>query len=119
MIIVIRQKATPQQMAKMMETLVTYIKLALDVRQGILAGGGSLHADCESALLEEGCMPTDIWGADWNPTTQEVTYEALINIRPRQNNRKMVIENPKLREKVEKIVKNLLGGVEIGDITRD
>ncbi len=119
MIFIIRQKATSQQMAAMMETLITYIKLAVDVRLEILAGGGALHADCESALLKEGCAQADIWGADWNPSSQEVTYEALINIRPKQSNRKMVIENLELRAKVEKIVKELLGGVEVGDITRD
>jgi hypothetical protein len=61
----------------------------------------------------------DIWGADWNPSIQEVTYESLINIRPRQNNRKMEIIDPELRGKIKKIVTNLLGGVEIGNITGD
>ena len=102
-----------------MKTLVTYIKLAVDVTQEILAGGGAMHADCEAVLLNEGCSQVDIWGADWNPSTQEVTYESLINIRPRQNNRKMEIEDPELREKIKRIVTNLLGGVEVGDPTGD
>jgi len=119
MISVIRQKATPKQIAEMMEILGSYIKLAVDIKQGILAGGGALHADCESVLLKEGCAQADIWGADWNPTIQEVTYESLINIRPNQNNRKMEIEDPELSAKVDRIVKNLLGGVKVGDITGD
>ena len=117
MIHTIRTQATPKQMVEMMKTLVTYIKLAVDVRQEILAGGGVMHANCEAVLLNEGCAQADIWGADWNPATQEVTYESLINIRPRQNNRKMEIENPDLREKIKHIVTNLLGGVEVGDPT--
>ncbi|MBC8184474.1 hypothetical protein H8E88_25550 [candidate division KSB1 bacterium] len=119
MIHTIRAQATPKQMAEMMETLDTYIKLAVDVRQEILAGGGTMHADCEAALLKEGCAQVDIWGADWNPSIQEVTYESLINIRPRQNNRKMEIEDPELRQKIERIVTKLLGGVEVGDIAGD
>jgi len=95
----------------MMQTLATYIKLAVDINRGILAGGGVYHADCESVLLEDGSEQQNIWGADWNPTTQEVTYEALINIRPRQNNRSMEIADIKIREQVAQIAHKLLGNV--------
>lgn len=37
----------------MLQTLGTYVKLAVDIRRGILAGGGTLHADCEAVLLED------------------------------------------------------------------
>ncbi len=43
--------------------------------------------------------------------TQEVGYESLINIRPRQNNRSMEIQDPAIRERVAEIVQNLLGGL--------
>ena len=43
--------------------------------------------------------------------TQEITFESLINIRPRQNNRSLELQDPNLRVKVEKIVRNLFGGV--------
>lgn len=108
MIHIIQSRATGQQVSEMMEILGTYIKLAVDVRRGILAGGGSLHADCESTLIENGSQQEDIWGADWNPITQEVTFEALINIRPRQNNRSMELLDPDLRERVTRITRELL-----------
>lgn len=82
----------------MLEALDTYIKLAVDVQRGILAGGGVMHADCESVLLENGSQQTDIWGADWNPDAKQVTFESLINIRPRQNNPSLEILEPALRE---------------------
>ncbi len=47
----------------------------------------------------------------WNPDTQEVTYEALINIRPRQNNRSMVIADPKIKEQVAQIAHKILGDI--------
>jgi hypothetical protein len=75
-----------------------------------LAGGGILHADCEAVLLEAACRQEDIWGADWIPEEQQVRFEALINIRPRQGNRKLEIEDPAIRAKVEAIVRHLLGG---------
>jgi hypothetical protein len=93
----------------MLESLESYIKLAVDIKRGIIAGGGMLHADCEAALIDDGSKQGDIWGADWLPASKEVRFEALINIRPRQNNRSMVIENERIRKKVEKIVRERLG----------
>jgi len=111
MIHVIRERATKQQLQEMMEILETYIKLAVDIERGILAGGGAMHADCEAVLLEDGSQQEFIWGADWNPSTQEVTFESLINIRPRQNNRSLELQDSNLRAKVEQITGNLLGGI--------
>ena len=111
MIHIIREHATKPQVHEMMETLETYIKLAVDVERKILAGGGTMHADCEAALLEDGSQQEFIWGADWNPATEEVTFESLINIRPRQNNRSLELQDPKLRAKVDQITRSLLGGI--------
>lgn len=108
---IIRDRATPEQMAEMQQMLHTYIKLAVDVERKILAGGGEMHADCEDALLEDGSQQAAVWGADWYPSTQEVKYESLINIRPRQNNRSMEIQDPTLRELIAGIVIARLGGI--------
>ena len=112
MIHLIRDRATGQQIAEMLEALETYIKLAVDIRRGILAGGGILHADCEAVLLEDGSRQENIWGADWIPDGQMVIFEALINIRPRQNNLAMEIQDPDIRAQVEAIVRGLLGDVQ-------
>jgi len=111
MIHLIREHATPHQLTEMLEVLEVYVKLAVDVRRGILAGGGALHADCEAILLEDGSIQEDIWGADWFPAAQQVTFEALINIRPRQRNPSMVILDPDIRERVEKVARRLLGDI--------
>jgi hypothetical protein len=109
MIHIIRDHATKEQIQEMMEMLQTYVKLAVDVERGVLAGGGAMHADCEAVLLDDGSQQDFIWGADWNPATQEVTFESLINIRPRQNNRSLEIQDLGLRTQVEQITRNLLG----------
>ena len=108
---IIRTRATKQQMEEMLQVLGTYVKLAVDLERGILAGGGALHADCEAVLLEEGGRQENIWGADWVPSAQQVTFESLINIRPRQNNPSLEILDSGIRERVAEIVKPLLGGV--------
>ncbi len=105
MIYFLEQKVSPEKVAEMLQTLRSYIKLAVDIEMEVLAGGGVLHADCEAVLLENGCLQENVWGADWIPATKEVTFESLINIRPRQNNFSMDVENEQLREKIEKIVR--------------
>jgi len=70
-----------------------------------------LHADCESALLEDGSNQEDIWGADWNPFSQQVTFEALINIRPRQNNPSLDILDLTIRKRVAEITHQLLRNI--------
>ena len=52
-----------------------------------------------------------VWGADWNPSAQQVTFESLINIRPRQENPSMEILYIKIRKQVTEIVIKRLGGV--------
>jgi hypothetical protein len=111
MIHLIETPATPEQIEEMLEILGIYIKIAVDVERGILAGGGEWHADCEEVLLKSGSQQADIWGADWIPSTQTVRFESLINIRPRAGNRSMLIENPELRAQMAEIIHTLLGGI--------
>lgn len=108
MIHLLRSRATKQQVDEMLEILGVYIKLAVDIHRGILAGGGGLHADCEAVLLADGSNQVDIWGADWIPSSQQVRFEALINIRPHQNNLAMEILDSAICERVAEVVRNIL-----------
>ena len=108
MIHIIEKNATEQQISEMRESLGSYIKVAVDIERSLLAGGGTLHADCEAQLLASGSRQENIWGADWIPETREVRFEALINIRSRQNNPSMMILDKEVRRKVENIARSLL-----------
>lgn len=112
MIYIIGKKATSEQLTEMQEALKTYIKLAVDIEQQILAGGGVMHADCEAELLKSGSKQENIWGADWYPETKEITFESLINIRPKQNNFSLEVEDVKICKMIETIVRNLLEIIE-------
>jgi len=85
MIHLIEDAASHEQLTEMLDALGSYIKLAVDVEKKVVAGGGEMHADCEAVLLENGSVQENVWGADWLPHSREVTFESLINIRPRQN----------------------------------
>lgn len=107
----LRQKTTRQQIDEMLQELGTFIKLAVDVERSVLVGGGAMHADCETVLLNDGSQQKDVWGADWVPSTQSVEFDAIINIRPNQQNFSMTIQDSNIRQKVESIARNLLEGV--------
>jgi len=104
----IKKRASKEEIRDMLKALTSYIKLAVDIKREVLAGGGILHADCEAALLKDGSKQRDIWGADWLPQTKQITFEALINIRPGQNNPSMRIQDAVIRKKVEEIARSLL-----------
>jgi len=111
MIRILKERASPAQIQDMLQEYKSMIKIAVDIRRRILAGGGEMHADCESVLLEEGSEQNDLWGANWYPAEQRIDYEALINIRPWLSNRSVVIQNEDIRRQVQAITIELLGGV--------
>lgn len=108
MILIIRTRSTPEQMEQMLEEHKFYIKIAVDIERRILAGGGQLHSDCESELLDDASRQENLWGAGFMPLTQKITYDSLINLRPRQN-RSMEIQDATIRERVAEIIQQLLG----------
>lgn len=112
MIHLIDSRATSTQMQEMLETYPLLIKIVVDIRRHILAGGGEMHADCAAVLLEHGSTQDDLWGANWYPEEQHLEFESLINIRPRLGNRSIIIQSEELRQKVADVTLELLGGVQ-------
>ncbi|MCY7279235.1 MAG: DUF5674 family protein [Phormidesmis sp. CAN_BIN44] len=110
MIHILHEPATPEQITEMLEANRFYIKTVVDIRRRVLAGGDEMHADCEAVLLDDGSQQGDVWGASWNPIAQDIFYESMVNLRPRQN-RAMQILDPAIRKQVQQIIYRLLGGV--------
>jgi hypothetical protein len=111
MIYILRNKATPEQVTEMLKDYESMIKIVVDLRRRILAGGGEMHSDCESILLDDGSEQDDLWGANWHPDEQRIAFESLINIRPRLGNRNILIQDVGIRKQVESITREILGGV--------
>ena len=107
---ILQEPATPEQITEMLEVHRFYIKTVVDIRRQILAGGGEMHSDCEAVLLDNGSLQSDIWGASWNSISQEIFYESMVDLRPRQN-RSMQILDVAICEQVKQIIDKLLGGV--------
>ena len=108
MIIVINKKAAIEQIQKMSEEFDGYIKIVVDIDKEILAGGGKRHFDCEQKLLEEKSKQSSLWGGGIDTETKEIDYNSVINLRPGQNNPSRDILSQTIREKFDKIVKDLL-----------
>lgn len=110
MIVIIRTFATSKQIEQMLLEHKFYIKVAVDIERRILAGGGDMHYDCEQALLNDGSSQENIWGARYIPENQNITYDSIINLRPRQN-RSMEILDATIREQVAQIITEFLGQI--------
>lgn len=107
MILIISKKATSEAIKKMAEDFDGYIKVVVDVEQEILAGGGERHVDLEQMLLQEGSKQANLWGGGLDLETKEIDYNSIINLRPNQNNPSRDILSTEIRQKFDKILKNL------------
>jgi hypothetical protein len=110
-IYLLEEKPAAEQTQEMLQEYEGMIKIVVDIRRKILAGGGEMHSDCETILLENGSEQDDLWGANWYPEDERVAFESLINIRPRLGNRGILIQDENLRKQVEEITRKILGGV--------
>ena len=111
MIHLLQNQPTPEQIIDMLQQYEGMIKIVVDIRRRILAGGGEMHSDCESVLLDNGSEQDDLWGANWYPAEQRIEFESLINIRPRLGNRNILIQDEDLRQKVESVTREIFGGI--------
>lgn len=86
------------------------IKAVVDIKRGIMAVGGELHADEEAELLRSGSQQQNLWGVNLYPDEPEekwIEFDSVINIRPSQNNRSRDVKNSDIREKIKAIIKKL------------
>ncbi|MCX6720600.1 MAG: DUF5674 family protein [Candidatus Staskawiczbacteria bacterium] len=87
------------------------VKAMVDIDKKIFAVGGELHADAMERIVEDGSNPNNTWGINIYPNKPEIEwieFNSLMNIRPGQNNFSLEVENPEIREKIRKIIKDLI-----------
>jgi hypothetical protein len=88
-----------------------FVKAVVDVERGVMAIGGDLHADEESALLDTGSDQRNLWGINLYPdlpADQWVEFDSMINVRPSAGNRSREVESPLIREKILEIAAGLV-----------
>ena len=90
----------------------TLVKAVVDVEKEIMALGGELHADEETALIEKESSNREYtWGINLYPDKEEdewIEFDSMVNIKPAFGNRSRDIEDPGTRERVKEVVKKLV-----------
>jgi len=87
------------------------VKAVVDIETKAMALGSELHADEEADLLEQGSVQNNLWGINLYPDIGDnnwIEFDSMINVRPSQNNRSRSIEDEIIREKIIKIVNDLI-----------
>lgn len=112
-ILVLDRPITPAELRALVDRFFEdMVKYVVDLRRGVIAIGGELHADGEALLLEEGSRQADLWGANYYPgrgPDECIEYTSLINIRPSQDNRSMEVEDRGIRDHVRDLTFRLVG----------
>lgn len=109
---IIRDKITKLELEKLAkEFYVEMVKGVADIERDIIALGGEWHIDANSILIEDGSKQNNLWGFNIylnKPKESRLEYNSLINIRPKQGNRNMEIENEEIKNKIFDIVNKLV-----------
>lgn len=108
MIIILDKKATPEQIEQMKEEYGSYIKVVVDIEQGILAGGGEYHADQEQELIKAGHKQSNLWGGGIDLETGEIDFNSMINIRPNKGNTGREVVSKAIRDTMDRVIKDML-----------
>ncbi|MFH1825784.1 MAG: DUF5674 family protein [bacterium] len=109
---IIKNKITINELKEMAAKMFgSMVKAVVDIKHEIMAVDGELHADEEALLLENGAAQQDLWGINIYPGlegSEQIEYDSMINLRPAQNNLSRGVDDPKIREQINKIVNQLV-----------
>ncbi len=88
------------------------VKAVVDVRRGLMAVGGGLHADEEAVLIDDGSVQADLWGINLYPAERGapnwIEFDSMINVRPAQGNRSRGVEDDEARRLIVRVVERLV-----------
>jgi len=87
------------------------VKAVVDVEKEVMVVGGELHSDGEELLLEEGSKQENLWGINIyldKSGDEFIEFDSMINIKPSKGNKTRGVDDPKIQEKIIKIVNSLI-----------
>lgn len=105
MIITKSDSFTKEEIKKLQEAFDTYIKTVIDIEKKVCSAGCDRHFEGEKVLLEAGSKQSNLWGGGLDIETKEIDYNSFINIRPNDNNMSNEIQNAKIREKFNALMR--------------
>lgn len=109
---IIKDKITKKELEELAEEFyVEMVKGVADIEKGIIALGGEWHIDANQVLIEDGSKQENLWGFNIyidKSKPERLEYNSLINIRPRQGNKNMEIEDEEIKNRIFEIINNLV-----------
>ena len=100
------------ELSKMAEEMFgDLVKAVVDVTRDMMVVDAELHADEEALLIEHGSNQSNIWGINLYPELEDddfVEFDSMINLRPSQENRSREVQDPLIRERIRRIVNDLV-----------
>lgn len=96
---------TKEEIRKVRELFDVYIKTVIDIKRKVCSAGCDRHFESEKILLEQGSKQSDLWGGGIDLDTEMMDCNSFINIRPNDNNTSNEIQDLKIREEFEKLMK--------------
>ncbi len=93
------------------ESFGEMLKAVVDLSKKKIAFGGEFHVDAEMSLIEDGSEQKNLWGINIYPYREKkewVEYISLINIRPREGNYGMQVEDQAICEKILLILEKMI-----------
>jgi hypothetical protein len=112
-IVIAQERIEPAELRRLVNLYFKdMVKFVVDLQRHVVAVGGELHADAEALLLEHGSRQGDLWGGNYLPGRGPdscIEFASLINIRPAENNRSMMVEDSMTRQEIRTIVFELIG----------
>jgi hypothetical protein len=105
---IIRKKASKEEIEKMAEHFNGYVKVVVDVERKVLAGGSGRHYLNEQELLEDASSQKNLWGGGIELKSREIDYNSIINLRPNQDNPSRDILSIEIRKQFDDIVNDLI-----------
>jgi hypothetical protein len=109
---IIKKRISKEELKEITErNFETMVKVDIDIEKEILSIGGEWHSEGEELLVRDGSDSQNVWGINfypWNTTKERIEYISLINVKPAIGHKTMKIKDEKIKDKINKIVKELL-----------
>lgn len=105
MIITKIQPFTKAEIKELSEEYETYIKTVIDLKRKTCSAGANLHFENEQILLKSGSNQSDLWAGGIDLEARVIDNNAMINLRPKDNNFSNEIQDPNIRKQFEELMK--------------
>ena len=109
---IVENEISIEELRKMSKNMFDdLVKAVIDVKKEIMVVDAGMHVDEERMLLESGSHQQDLWGINIYPQIageDMVEFDSMVNLRPSQGNRSRGVDDPKIQQKIRKIVNKLI-----------